>query len=163
MIVPIQMHRIDRISSSRRAATEMNGQCIRCSVSVIRKHIASRLSGEGRIISVRRADVYQLPDAVERIRCTASPVGFAAVDGHLRGVGEVELNTIAEAGESLLDGGAGETAAVSAVHAEVAAGVVSVGPVDRCWELGRGGLRVLTHSHSHTMIQSQRSTGLVFH
>ena len=121
------MYIINRIRSPRCAATELDGQCIRFPVPVIRKHIAPRLGREGRIIPVRRADIDQLPDAVERIRGPAIRVGLAAGDAHLRGVGEVELDAVAEAGESLLDRGATETATLTVVHAEVAAGMVSVG------------------------------------
>lgn len=136
MIIPIQVHIINRIRSPRRAATELNGQRIRPPVTIIRKHVAPRLGRERRIIAIRRADIYQLPNAVERVGGATTPVGLAAVDAHLRGVGEVELDTVAEAREILRDVCAAGATALTVVHAESTAGVGFSGKASWMREVG---------------------------
>ena len=122
MIIPIQMHAINRIRPRWRAATELDSQLIRPRVSIVRKHVAPRLGRERWNIAVRRADIHQLPNAVERIRGAATPVGLPAGDGHLRRVGEVELYPVAEAREILRDVCAAGATALAVVHAESTVG-----------------------------------------
>lgn len=99
MIVPNQMHIIDHITPTGRITAKTNRQRIRPPVAIVLELVTPRLHLERRDIPARRADVHQLPDAVERIVDAAGTVGLAAVDVELGGVSEVEEDAVAKAGD----------------------------------------------------------------